>query len=170
MLVSDFLFEIFYFFCDAVTYTEHAKRKTVTAMDVVYALKTQGYTCCIYEGIESSQDELSCEVGISYLEIYNENVIDLINPGGVSSQCQRRREKRESTFPGSHVTSPKHPKHFLSFSNMVTPIDLSILRMPMQNSPDRMLCFRFFLTQKDRSSGLSADVKTAKLSMIDLLL
>ncbi|CAH0391612.1 unnamed protein product [Bemisia tabaci] len=27
---------------DAVTYTEHAKRKTVTAMDVVYALKTSG--------------------------------------------------------------------------------------------------------------------------------
>ncbi|XP_045706646.1 uncharacterized protein LOC123826658 [Phyllostomus hastatus] len=37
---------------DAVTYTEHAKRKTVTAMDVVYALKRQGRTlygfggCC----------------------------------------------------------------------------------------------------------------------------
>ena len=31
---------------DAVTYTEHAKRKTVTAMDVVYALKRQGRTLC----------------------------------------------------------------------------------------------------------------------------
>ena len=29
---------------DAITYTEHAKRKTVTAMDVVYALKKQGRT------------------------------------------------------------------------------------------------------------------------------
>ncbi|XP_041070116.1 histone H4-like [Carcharodon carcharias] len=29
---------------DLVTYTEHAKRKTVTAMDVVYALKRQGRT------------------------------------------------------------------------------------------------------------------------------
>ena len=27
---------------DAVVYTEHARRKTVTAMDVVYALKRQG--------------------------------------------------------------------------------------------------------------------------------
>lgn len=27
---------------DAVTYTDHARRKTVTAMDVVYALKRQG--------------------------------------------------------------------------------------------------------------------------------
>ena len=29
---------------DAVTYTEHARRKTVTAMDVVYALKRMGRT------------------------------------------------------------------------------------------------------------------------------
>jgi histone H4 len=29
---------------DAVTYTEHARRKTVSAMDVVYALKRQGKT------------------------------------------------------------------------------------------------------------------------------
>ena len=31
---------------DAIVYTEHSKRKTVTAMDVVYALKRQGR--CIY--------------------------------------------------------------------------------------------------------------------------
>ena len=29
---------------DSVTYTEHAKRKTVQALDVVYALKRQGRT------------------------------------------------------------------------------------------------------------------------------
>ena len=29
---------------DTITYTEHAKRKTVTALDVVYALKRQGRT------------------------------------------------------------------------------------------------------------------------------
>ena len=29
---------------DAVTYTEHAKRKTITTMDVIYALKRQGRT------------------------------------------------------------------------------------------------------------------------------
>merc|ERR1711862_1046387 len=29
---------------DSVTYTEHARRKTVTAMDVVFALKRQGRT------------------------------------------------------------------------------------------------------------------------------
>ncbi|XP_066316117.1 uncharacterized protein [Miscanthus floridulus] len=31
---------------DAVTYTEHARCKTITAMDVIYALKRQG--CTLY--------------------------------------------------------------------------------------------------------------------------
>lgn len=35
---------------DAVVYTEHAQRKTVTAMDVVYALKRQGRTLYGYGG------------------------------------------------------------------------------------------------------------------------
>ncbi len=35
---------------DAVTYTEHARRKTVTAMDVVYALKRQGRTLYGFNG------------------------------------------------------------------------------------------------------------------------
>ena len=35
---------------DAVTHTEHANRKTVTAMDVVYALKRQGRTLCGFGG------------------------------------------------------------------------------------------------------------------------
>merc|ERR1712000_761254 len=33
---------------DAVTYTEHAKRKTVTSLDVVYALKRQGRALWAY--------------------------------------------------------------------------------------------------------------------------
>ncbi|XP_043954262.1 histone H4-like [Gambusia affinis] len=44
---------------DAVTYTEHAKRKTVTAMDVVYALKRQGRTLYGFGG--SVLDSLSEE-------------------------------------------------------------------------------------------------------------
>jgi histone H3/H4 len=36
---------------NAVTYTEHARRKTVTALDVVYALKRQGRTLYGFGGI-----------------------------------------------------------------------------------------------------------------------
>ncbi|KAI9194963.1 hypothetical protein LWI28_010446 [Acer negundo] len=39
---------------DAVTYTEHARRKTVTAMDVVYALKRQGRTLYGFGALKTS--------------------------------------------------------------------------------------------------------------------
>ena len=44
---------------DAVTYTEHARRKTVTAMDVVYALKRQGRTLYGFGGgfFDDGEDE-----------------------------------------------------------------------------------------------------------------
>ena len=35
---------------DAVTYSEHGKRKTVTAMDIVHALKRQGHTLYGFDG------------------------------------------------------------------------------------------------------------------------
>ncbi|XP_060973879.1 uncharacterized protein LOC115725159 [Cannabis sativa] len=45
---------------DAVTYTEHARRKTVTAMDVVYALKRQGRTLYGFGGLSNgSQSKLT---------------------------------------------------------------------------------------------------------------
>ena len=40
-VVKEFLKDIIK---DTVTYTEHARRKTVTAMDVLYALKRKGHT------------------------------------------------------------------------------------------------------------------------------
>ncbi|XP_040823591.1 uncharacterized protein LOC121147753 [Ochotona curzoniae] len=46
---------------DAVTYTEHAKRKTVTAMDVVYALKRQGRTLYGFGGYRTKKLTKSLE-------------------------------------------------------------------------------------------------------------
>ena len=43
MVIREFLQNIIK---DAIVYTEHSRRKTVTAMDVVYSLKRQGR--CLY--------------------------------------------------------------------------------------------------------------------------
>jgi histone H4 len=48
---------------DAVTYTEHAKRKTVTSLDVVYALKRQGRKCQL---LPSAHASLTCLLGTLY--------------------------------------------------------------------------------------------------------
>ncbi|KAG9285778.1 hypothetical protein G9A89_013203 [Geosiphon pyriformis] len=49
---------------DAVTYTEHAKRKTVTSLDVVYALKRQGRTLYVILAFKMT----TCEVDPRVLE------------------------------------------------------------------------------------------------------
>ncbi|KAF5816689.1 putative transcription factor Hap3/NF-YB family [Helianthus annuus] len=36
------------FMRDAIKYTEDTRRKTITAMDIIYALKYQGYTIIHY--------------------------------------------------------------------------------------------------------------------------
>ena len=38
----------------------------------------------LYKRMEAASEESICEVGVSYVEIYNETVIDLINPGKTS--------------------------------------------------------------------------------------
>jgi len=53
---------------DAIKYTEHAKRKTVTAMDVVYALKRQGKSLYGF-GSNNSQQETEKKSYNKFLKI-----------------------------------------------------------------------------------------------------
>ena len=75
---------------DAVTYTEHARRKTVTAMDVVYALKRQGrtiygfgawsinrmYHFCIYSSITSILYHFFFSIKLSFL--FEKNLVEKV--------------------------------------------------------------------------------------------
>ena len=49
---------------DSVVYTEHAKRKTVTALDVVYALKRQGRTLYGFGGGENRLKDCPCALSL----------------------------------------------------------------------------------------------------------
>nr|XP_025887139.1 uncharacterized protein LOC101252991 [Solanum lycopersicum] len=51
---------------DSVTYTEHARRKTVTAMDVVYALKRQGRTLYGFGESQSPNHQKSKSTSLLY--------------------------------------------------------------------------------------------------------
>ncbi len=35
----------------------------------------------LYQRVEEVREEVACEIIVSYLEVYNETVVDLINPG-----------------------------------------------------------------------------------------
>ncbi|XP_032439857.1 uncharacterized protein LOC116733183 [Xiphophorus hellerii] len=88
---------------DAVTYTEHAKRKTVTAMDVVYALKRQGRTLygfggqhrldvgqhsTLSDGDSTQQLVELLVVADGQLQVTGDDAGLLVVAGGVPSQLQ----------------------------------------------------------------------------------
>ncbi|XP_030510768.2 uncharacterized protein LOC115725396 [Cannabis sativa] len=75
---------------DAVTYTEHARRKTVTAMDVVYALKRQGRTLYGFgelENIEAVNVFASQQVWVDqddrfFKKLLGLRLLDVVDRGG----------------------------------------------------------------------------------------
>ncbi|XP_078422542.1 uncharacterized protein LOC144695543 [Cetorhinus maximus] len=70
---------------DSVTYTEHAKRKTVTAMDVVYALKRQGRT------LRENSHVLHSSQNYQHILRFNLVVIVILSRGKCSlSTCTAR--------------------------------------------------------------------------------
>ncbi|XP_048552741.1 uncharacterized protein LOC125532936 [Triticum urartu] len=75
---------------DAVTYTEHARRKTVTAMDVVYALKRQGRTLYGFGGETHRQ---------------RGNAQKRFRAGAPRNQNFQAHPRQASR----HVTDPRHP-------------------------------------------------------------
>jgi kinesin family protein 18/19 len=65
----------------------------------------------LYARIDTLSTESDCEVIISYLEIYNETVIDLINPG---TQLQIREDGKSGVnIPGLSRHRPSGPEDLI---------------------------------------------------------
>merc|ERR550519_2527697 len=65
----------------------------------------------IYKKISSVGEEKTCEIGISYLEVYNETVLDLLNPG--TQQLNVREDGKTTTIPGLILQKPSGPDEIL---------------------------------------------------------
>uniref|UniRef100_A0A1I8M6Z6 Kinesin motor domain-containing protein n=1 Tax=Musca domestica TaxID=7370 RepID=A0A1I8M6Z6_MUSDO len=59
----------------------------------------------IFQYIEMSEDPASCKVSISYLEIYNELIRDLLNPGGPLELREDNRGQRITVAGLSEITT-----------------------------------------------------------------
>ena len=64
----------------------------------------------IYDKIETLEDK-TCEIGISYLEVYNETVKDLLVPGGL---LDIRESGNSTKIPGLSIHKPTGPDNILS--------------------------------------------------------
>ena len=121
----------------------------------------------LYFLIEERQNEITCEIAVTYLEIYNENIYDLLKDG---KRCLPLREgsKQSATITGISYTKPKDAQdllHILSQGNKRRtqhPTDANA-----QSSRSHAV-FQVYVHQKPKAAGTKTEVTMAKLSLIDL--
>ena len=121
----------------------------------------------LYRRIDDMKEDSTVEVAVSYLEVYNESIIDLINPE-TGQLAMRDDGKTAINITGLSVHRPNGPEDLLRLlqygnsNRRQSPTDAN------KESSRSHAVFQVYIKQKNRCSGLSSDVKVAKLSMIDL--
>lgn len=120
----------------------------------------------LFERIEELIEEKTIEIGVSYLEVYNETVRDLLKPGGKPLNVQENGIK--VLVPGLSLHKPSNAEELmkmLSFGNTNRtqhPTDANA------DSSRSHAVFQVFVKQQDRTANVKSSVSLAKLSMIDL--
>ncbi|KAI1497648.1 chromosome-associated kinesin KIF4 [Biscogniauxia marginata] len=123
----------------------------------------------LFEKITERSDEKSTEISLSYLEIYNETIRDLLVPGGSKQGLMLREDSNQAvTVPG--LTS-HHPKDVQEVMDMivqgneyrtVSPTDANA------TSSRSHAVLQINVAQKDRNAAVNEPHTMATLSIIDL--
>ncbi len=172
-LVEEVLFEGFN--CSVFVYGATGAGKTFTMLgtdsDPGVAYRT---VVRLYERIEEKandeddeEEDVDCEVIVSYLEVYNETVRDLLEPerGQLNN---RESEGGQCVIPGLSMHKPDGAQDLLRIlqtgnaNRTQHPTDVNA------ESSRSHAVFQVYLRQKSKNSGLCGQMKTSKLSLIDL--
>jgi kinesin family protein 18/19 len=123
----------------------------------------------LFKAIEHSRSERTVKVSMSYLEVYNEQIRDLLNPTTKSTSLELREDKCKGMVVANLA--------------QVTPADADeVLRLLEEGNRNRTqhpteanatssrshAVLQIMIEQQDRTSNIQADVRYAKLSLIDL--
>lgn len=120
----------------------------------------------LYQRIEAIKSEKVCEVAVSYLEVYNEQIKDLLN-----GKCQlpiREDPKTGVVIPGLSLHKPQNEQDLLYMlyngnkNRTQHPTDANA------ESSRSHAVFQVFIRQSDRTANLVTSVHIAKLCLVDL--
>ncbi|XP_064602371.1 kinesin-like protein KIF18A [Liolophura sinensis] len=120
----------------------------------------------LYHRINTLKSEKTIEVAVSYLEVYNEQIRDLLLPKGTLPI--REDGQHGVVVQGLSLHKPRNAEelmHMLDVGNQNRtqhPTDAN------SESSRSHAVFQVFVRQKDRTANITAQVKMAKLSLIDL--
>ncbi|KAI8321184.1 kinesin-domain-containing protein, partial [Martensiomyces pterosporus] len=124
----------------------------------------------LFERVTSAEDEKTIEVTLSYLEVYNETIRDLLVPDGtVSGALALREDARQSvTVAGLSEHIPHNVDEVMGLmvrgnaNRTMSPTEANAV------SSRSHAVLQVNIKQKPKSGGLQTDVTSATLSIIDL--
>ncbi|KAM6238698.1 kinesin-like protein KIF18B [Porphyrio hochstetteri] len=120
----------------------------------------------LYKRIEARKQEQSCEVLVSYQEVYNEQIHDLLEPKGPLPV--REDPEKGVVVQGLSFHQPTSAEQLLKMlangnkNRTQHPTDANA------TSSRSHAIFQIHVKQQDRIGGLRRDLRVAKMSLIDL--
>ncbi|NWJ11005.1 KI18B protein, partial [Crypturellus undulatus] len=120
----------------------------------------------LYKRIEARKEEKSCEVLVSYQEVYNEQIHDLLEPKG--PLAIREDPEKGVVVQGLSFHQPKSAEQLLEMlangnkNRTQHPTDANA------TSSRSHAVLQIYVKQQDRVVGLTQDLQVAKMSLIDL--
>ncbi|NXE82518.1 KI18B protein, partial [Cochlearius cochlearius] len=120
----------------------------------------------LYKRIEARREEKSCEVLVSYQEVYNEQIHDLLEPKG--PLAIREDPEKGVVVQGLSFHQPTSAEQLLEMlangnkNRTQHPTDANA------TSSRSHAVFQIYVKQQDRVGGLTRDLQVAKMSLIDL--
>ncbi|NXU50050.1 KI18B protein, partial [Turnix velox] len=120
----------------------------------------------LYKRIEARKEEKSCEVLVSYQEVYNEQIHDLLEPKG--PLAIREDPDKGVVVQGLSYHQPASAEQLLQMlangnkNRTQHPTDANA------TSSRSHAIFQIYLKQQDRVGGFTQDLQVAKMSLIDL--
>uniref|UniRef100_A0A8C8S1A0 Kinesin-like protein n=1 Tax=Pelusios castaneus TaxID=367368 RepID=A0A8C8S1A0_9SAUR len=120
----------------------------------------------LYKRIEARKEEKTCEVLISYQEVYNEQIHDLLEPKG--PLAIREDPEKGVVVQGLSFHQPKSAEQLLE---MLASGNKNRTQHPTDanaTSSRSHAVFQIYVKQQDRVVGITQDLQVAKMSLIDL--
>ncbi|NXW36228.1 KI18B protein, partial [Phaetusa simplex] len=120
----------------------------------------------LYKRIEARKEEKSCEVLVSYQEVYNEQIHDLLEPKGPLAIWED--PEKGVVVQGLSFHQPASAEQLLQMlangnkNRTQHPTDANA------TSSRSHAVFQIYVKQQDRVGGLARDLQVAKMSLIDL--
>lgn len=123
----------------------------------------------LFERISDRSEEKTCEISLSYLEIYNETIRDLLVPGGSKGGLMLREDANQAVSVAG--LSSHHPQNVQEVMDMIVRGNDYRTMSPTEanaTSSRSHAVLQINVSQKDRNAGVHEPHTMATLSIIDL--